>query len=66
MLLLKVSGMTCAHCVAAVTRAVQAVPSVERVAVNLEKGEVAVHGHPDEQAVREAIAEEGYEVRSAA
>ncbi|HEX2943317.1 MAG TPA: cation transporter, partial [Rhodopila sp.] len=62
MLTLKVSGMTCGHCVAAVTRAVQAVPSVERVAVSLERGEVTVEGHPDEGAVREAIVEEGYEV----
>ncbi|HQT77450.1 MAG: heavy metal transporter [Rhodospirillales bacterium 20-64-7] len=65
MLLLKVSGMTCGHCVAAVTRAVQAVPSVERVAVDLQRGEVTVEGHPDERAVREAIVEEGYEVQAA-
>jgi copper chaperone len=64
MLLLKVSGMTCGHCVAAVTRAVQAVASVERVTVSLERGEVEVEGHPDERAVRAAIAEEGYEVQA--
>jgi copper chaperone len=65
MLLLKVSGMTCGHCVAAVTRAVKAVPSVEGVAVDLPRGEVTVVGNPDERAVREAIAEEGYEVQAA-
>ena len=64
MLLLKVSGMTCGHCVAAVTRAVKAVPSVEGVAVDMDRGEVTVEGHPDERAIREVIAEEGYEVRA--
>jgi copper chaperone len=62
MLLLKVSGMTCGHCVAAVTRAVKAVSSVDRVAVDLDRGEVSVEGHPNERAVREAIAEAGYNV----
>lgn len=59
---LKVSGMTCGHCVSAVTRAVQALPAVEGVVVDLASGIVTVTGHPDERAVREAIAEEGYEV----
>lgn len=66
MMLLKVSGMTCGHCVAAVTRAVRAIPAVEAVSVDLERGEVAVQGHPDAAAVREAITAEGYEVRAAA
>jgi copper chaperone len=66
MLTLKVSGMTCGHCVSAVTRVVRAVPSVEDVAVDLARGEVTVRGNPDERAVRQAIVEEGYEVQAAA
>lgn len=66
MLRLRVSGMTCGHCVSAVTKAVEAIPSVEDVAVDLERGEVTVRGTPDERAVRQAIAEEGYEVQAAA
>lgn len=66
MLKLKVSGMTCGHCVSAVTKAVKAVPSVEDVSVDLEHGEVTVRGTPDAHAVREAISEEGYEVQAAA
>ncbi len=62
MLRLKVSGMSCDHCVAAVTRAVKAVPAVRDVAVDLAKGEVTVQGEPDVQAVRAAIVDEGYEV----
>lgn len=59
---LKVSGMTCGHCVSAVTKAVRAVPAVEEVAVDLPTGTVTVTGNPDPRAVREAIAEEGYEI----
>lgn len=66
MIKLTVAGMTCGHCVAAVTRAVSEVPSVESVSVDLERGEVTVGGHPDSAAVRKAILEEGYEVRSPA
>ena len=66
MLTLRVSGMTCGHCVSAVTKAVEAVPAVEGVAVNLARGEVTVRGNPDEHAVRAAITQEGYEVQGTA
>jgi copper chaperone len=66
MLRLKVSGMHCDHCVAAVTRAVQAVPSAGPVAVDLASGAVTVHGEPDAEAVRAAITAEGYAVEDAA
>ena len=64
MLHLKVSGMTCAHCVAAVSRAVRAVPGAGDVTVSLDRGEVVVTGDPDLRAVRDAIAEEGYEAQA--
>jgi len=64
MLNLKVSGMTCGHCVSAVTKAVKAVPGADDVAVDLKSGEVKVMGNPDPNAVRHAIAEEGYEVQA--
>ncbi len=64
MLKLDVGGMTCGHCVSAVTKAIKAVPGAEGVAVNLARGEVTVDGDPDPGAVRAAIAEEGYEVRA--
>lgn len=65
MLTLEVAGMTCAHCVAAVSNAVAAVPGVGEVSVDLKTGIVRTGGTPDEAAVRAAIAEEGYEVVSA-
>ena len=62
MLTLKVAGMTCGHCVAAVTKAVRAVPGVSDVAVDLKAGLVTVEGQPDVGAIRAAIVEEGYTV----
>jgi copper chaperone len=62
MLTLTVTGMTCGHCVKAVTRAVRAVPGTQSVAVDLDQGRVTVQGEPDEAAVRAAIVDEGYEV----
>ena len=62
MLRLSVSGMSCDHCVAAVTRAVRAVPGAAHVQVDLAGGEVTVGGDPDPAAVRAAIEDEGYGV----
>jgi copper chaperone CopZ len=57
----EVSGMTCAHCVAAVTEEVSAVPGVREVQVDLETGRVAVRGQDaDEDAVRAAVLRAGY------
>ena len=65
MVRIRVSGMTCEHCVRAITQAVRALPGVEDVSVDLARGDVTVAGTPNERAVREAIAEEGYEVQAA-
>lgn len=60
----QVTGMTCAHCAAAVTTEVSEVPSVTGVDVTVETGTVVVHGDGvDDQAVRAAIDEAGYAVR---
>lgn len=57
-----VSGMTCGHCVNAVTTEVSAVPGVTAVAVDLDTKEVVVRGDDvDDAAVRAAIVEAGYE-----
>jgi len=63
MLRYRVSGMTCGHCAKAVTSAVEAVPTVRRAVVDLDRGEVAVEAEDvRDQAVRAAIADAGYEV----
>ncbi len=62
MLTLKLSGMTCGHCAQAVTRAVEALPSVDRALVDLKAGEVSIEGAAEESAIRQAIEDAGYEV----
>jgi copper ion binding protein len=57
-----VQGMTCAHCVAAVTEEVSAIPGVSDVAVDLDSGRVTVTADtdPTTDAVAAAIDEAGY------
>ncbi|MEI7443850.1 MAG: cation transporter [Burkholderiales bacterium] len=57
-----VQGMTCAHCVKAVTRAVQAVDPAARVEVDLPTGRVAVDSGADRERLAAAIRDEGYTV----
>jgi copper chaperone len=57
-----VSGMSCAHCVKAVSDEVGDVPGVESVVIDLDTKAVVVHGESlDDAAIRAAIDEAGYE-----
>jgi copper ion binding protein len=57
-----VSGMSCAHCTAAVTEEVEQVSGVSAVEVDLDTKLVVVRGEGlSDDAVREAIREAGYE-----
>ena len=56
-----VDGMTCAHCVAAVTEEVERVPGVRDVEVSLDRGTVSVVGDDvSREAIRRAVDEAGY------
>ena len=59
-----VTGMTCGHCVSAVTEEVSQVPGVTAVAVDLDSGGLTVTSEApvEESAVRAAVEEAGYEV----
>jgi copper chaperone len=58
-----VEGMTCQHCVIAVTGEVGRLPGVTDVAVDLNQGTVTVTGERvDDSAVRVAVDEAGYGV----
>ena len=58
---LSVEGMSCDHCVRAVTDALLKVPGVEQVVdVSRERGEAIVDGGPDVGALVAAIEAEGY------
>jgi copper chaperone CopZ len=57
-----VPGVSCQHCVAAVTDEVSVVPGVESVVVDLESKRVEIRGSRlDDAAIRAAIEEAGYE-----
>jgi copper chaperone len=62
---LKVEGMSCEHCVKAVTRAVNDLPGLADVAVDLKGGTVAFSFDPAKapiETVKAAIVDAGYEV----
>ena len=61
----KVSGMSCGHCVRAVTQAIQALDQAARVEVDLAAGLVRVESTLDAAQIQAAIHEEGYEVTPA-
>lgn len=58
---LKITGMTCEHCVRATTNALQNVAGVEKVEVTLHPGAAVVEGQADPTALIAAVKEEGYE-----
>jgi len=58
---LKVEGMTCHHCVKAVTKALESVDGVRSAKVDLEAGRAVVDGVADVQAMIAAVQEEGYQ-----
>lgn len=59
-----VTGMTCGHCVAAVTEEVSAIEGVESVEVDLDTGVVTVAAatDPTRTQMAEAVDEAGYEL----
>jgi copper chaperone len=59
-----VSGMTCEHCVNAVTSEIKQIEGVRDVRIDLASGAVTVtsEAHLDDAAVAAAVDEAGYEV----
>ena len=58
----KIKGMSCQHCVASTTKALEALSGISEVRVDLHKGEASFKGDVDRQKVREAIEKIGFEV----
>lgn len=66
---LKISGMTCGHCVRTVTEVLESLEGVKRAAVDLDSGSALVEHDEAEVAPTElaaAVAEEGYEAEEVA
>ncbi|WP_042883579.1 heavy-metal-associated domain-containing protein [Cupriavidus necator] len=66
MIQFQVEGMSCNHCVGAITRAVQAVDPGAKVSADVSTQAVRVESGADTQALRQAIEEAGYPVKSVA
>ncbi|HVW50608.1 MAG TPA: cation transporter [Trinickia sp.] len=59
----QVEGMSCQHCVSAVTKAIRALDSAALVEVNLENGRVRVQSQATSERIGSAIVDAGYEVK---
>jgi len=62
---LKVTGMTCPHCVKNVTQALQGVDGVDNVEVSLEQGNALVSGSADVEQLIAAVKQAGYTAEKA-
>ncbi len=61
---IKVNGMTCQHCVQAVTNALKGIDGVRNVSVDLGKGEASFEEEKpvDMETIKKAVQEAGYQV----
>ena len=59
---IKIQGMTCMHCKAAVEKALKAVPGVVAVDVDLALNRAKVEGSADREAMASAVTSAGYAV----
>ena len=57
---LMIEGMSCQHCVASVTKALQAVPGVQSAQVSLDEARAQVSGDAPLPALLEAVQRAGY------
>ena len=60
----QVEGMTCGHCVGAVTQEIGSLPGVREVDVDLPTGKVTVHSEREltDQEIEGAVHEAGYQL----
>ena len=58
----QVEGMTCGHCERAVTNAIHEVDAGAQVQIDRTQKKVVVQSAAEREALRHAIAEEGYQV----
>ena len=60
MQILKVSGMSCGHCVRAITQAVRALDDAAEVQIDLAAGEVRVASRLTAEQLLQVVRDEGY------
>ena len=59
---IKIKGMRCGHCVNSTKQALEKLPGISEVTVDLQKGEARYTGDVDSRIVKEAITRIGFEV----
>lgn len=59
---ISIKGMSCPHCVTSTKKALEEIPGISNVKVNLEKNEATYEGSVDANVVKEAITKIGFEV----
>ena len=59
---IKIKGMSCQHCVKSTQQALEKIPGISEVRVDLEKGEATYQGNIDSLVVKAAIQKIGFEV----
>ena len=61
---IKIQGMSCQHCVMAVTKALGAIPGIKDVKVDLAKGEATFENSQkvSREEIRKAVEDAGYRV----
>ena len=57
-----IKGMSCPHCVASTTKALQEIAGISDVSVDLEKNQASYNGEVDQRVVKDAITRIGFEV----
>ncbi len=58
----KVNGMRCQHCVNSTKQALESIPGVSDVSIDLDKGEATFEGDVSIETIKQAIAQIGFEV----
>ena len=58
----KIKGMSCQHCVGSTQKALEQIPGIKNVIVNLEKGEASYEGNVDVETVKKAVTNIGFEI----
>ena len=61
---IKIQGMSCQHCVMAVTKALGAIPGIKNLKVDLAKGEASFENSQNvgRASIRKAVEDAGYRV----
>jgi copper chaperone len=62
MITIKIKGMSCQHCVNSTRKALEAVPGISNIQIDLAKGEATFDGEVNLQTAKDAIAKIGFEV----